>query len=69
MDLTHYFVSESLSSAWHEDEMEDIDTDHLVNVLCNPDQDVKTENDTEVDKQGQQSNTPAFFSDDSKTNR
>ena len=70
MDSTHYFISESLSSAWHEDEMEDIDTDHLVNVLCDPGQDVKTENDSEVDKQGgQQSNTPTFFSDDTKTNR
>ena len=62
------FISESLSSAWHEDEMEDIDTDHLVNVLCDPNQDVKTESPQEhEDKQGHSNTT--FFSDDTKTNR
>ena len=65
------FVSESLSSAWHEDEMEDIDTDHLVNVLCDPNQDVKTETrDPDVEeKQGHSNSSTTFFGDDTKTNR
>lgn len=47
--------------------MEDIDTDHLVNVLCDPNQDVKTENQEPEEKQGHSNTT--FFSDDTKTNR
>ena len=51
-----------------DDEMEDIDTDHLVNVLCDPNQDVKTESPQEPgDKQGHSNTT--FFNDDTKTNR
>ena len=70
MDSSHYIL-ESLSSTWHEDEMEDIDTDHLVNVLCDPNQDVKTESPQEPeDKQGHLNNSnTTFFNDDTKTNR
>ena len=66
MDSSHYIL-ESLSSTWHEDEMEDIDTDHLVNVLCDPAQDVKTEAASDVNKQGNSNTT--FFNDETKANR
>ena len=51
--------------------MEDIDTDHLVNVLCDPNQDVKTETrDPDVEeKQGHSNSNTTFFGDDTKTNR
>ena len=67
-------ISESLSSSWQENDMEDIDTDHLVSVLCFEAHDVniKTEDDpTEtgesLNKQSQ--STPATFFEDIKVNR
>ena len=47
--------------------MEDIDTDHLVNVLCDPAQDVKTEAASDVNKQGNSNTT--FFNDETKATR
>ena len=69
-----YHFTESLSSSWQEDDMEDIDTEQLVSVLCYEARDVniKTEDDPSetgesLNKQSQ--STPATFFEDIKVNR
>ena len=62
-------ISESLSSSWQENDMEDIDTDHLVSVLCFEAHDVniKTEAGESLNKETQ--SPPATFFEDIKVNR